>query len=269
MKQQPDKLFQEKLAGYGKTVPASAWNRIESNLDKKNSKGLWLKVAASLLVPAVAAFLLWPKNISNETQQIAQHSAKQSTTKKETVDPVVVPETKNEIKPEQPAASQNEEQSEKADEKDKAKDKANAPAVQRNTPIVKSPTEQIRKDETRMEVNNPEISEEKKEQNPETIIPEEQITVAEVSKAPATVPANDDTGITLIYTVDEVNEKYLNKKSLAEATSDDKKPSTLRKLLEKAKDLKQNQDPFGELRQKKNEILAFNFKSDKQRSQNK
>jgi hypothetical protein len=84
-----------------------------------------------------------------------------------------------------------------------------------------------------------------------------------------TPPAKKQAGITLVYTVDEVNEKYLDKKSLAEATSADKKPSTLRKLLDKAYDLKHNQDPFGDLRQKKNEILAPNFKSEKQRSQNK
>jgi hypothetical protein len=81
--------------------------------------------------------------------------------------------------------------------------------------------------------------------------------------------AKEQEGVTLIYSAEEVNEKYLNKKALAEATSDNKKPSTLRKLFDKAYDLKHNQDPFGDLRQKKNEILALNFKNEKQRSQNK
>jgi hypothetical protein len=40
----------------------------------------------------------------------------------------------------------------------------------------------------------------------------------------------------------------------------------LKKLLDKAEDM----DPFGDLRQKKNEILALNFRSEKnQRGQNK
>jgi hypothetical protein len=57
---------------------------------------------------------------------------------------------------------------------------------------------------------------------------------------------------------------------LAEATPELKKPSTLKKLLDKAYDLKHNQDAFGELRQKKNEILALNFKNEKQqRNQNR
>ncbi len=74
--------------------------------------------------------------------------------------------------------------------------------------------------------------------------------------------------ITLVFTAEEVDE-YLVKKEIAKATSDGKKTSTLMKVLKKASNLKNNQDPLGELRQKKNEILALNFKSEKQRGQNK
>lgn len=265
MNQQPDKLFQEKLAGFSKTVPASAWNRIETNLDKKNSKGLWLKVAASLLVLAVAAFLLWSKRTSKESLQLAQHTEQQPSNKKEGVGPVDA--TTKEMKSEQPLILPAEEVSEKED--GKVRDRSNAPVTKRITSATKSPAVDFTTGETKPEVVNTEINQENNKLKPETIVPEEQIMIAEITETPRTAPANDDTGITLIYTVDEVNEKYLDKKSLAEATSDEKKASTLRKLLDKAKDLKHNQDPFGELRQKKNEILAFNFKSDKQRSQNK
>ena len=71
----------------------------------------------------------------------------------------------------------------------------------------------------------------------------------------------------MTITSEETN-KYLNENALAEATSEEKKSSTLKKLLKKANDLKNNQDPFGDLRQKKNEILALNFKNEK-RGQNK
>jgi hypothetical protein len=60
----------------------------------------------------------------------------------------------------------------------------------------------------------------------------------------------------------------LDKKALAQATSEEKKSSTFKKLLKKANDLKSNQDPFGDLREKKNEILALNFRNEK-RGQNK
>ena len=72
--------------------------------------------------------------------------------------------------------------------------------------------------------------------------------------------------ITLIYKVEEVNEKYLNKNKVEEATLETKTPSSFRKLLAKVYDLKNNQDPLGELRQKKDEILALSFK--KNRSEN-
>ncbi|HYC84360.1 MAG TPA: hypothetical protein VEB86_04025, partial [Chryseosolibacter sp.] len=60
MNQQPDKLFREKLEGFSRPVSASAWSRVEAGLNKKNSKGLWLKIAAAVTLLAVAAFILWP-----------------------------------------------------------------------------------------------------------------------------------------------------------------------------------------------------------------
>jgi hypothetical protein len=69
--------------------------------------------------------------------------------------------------------------------------------------------------------------------------------------------------MTIVFSAEEVNEKYLDKKGMADATPESKAASSLRKLLDKAYALKHNQDPMGELRQKKNEILAFNFKDDK------
>jgi hypothetical protein len=94
-------------------------------------------------------------------------------------------------------------------------------------------------------------------------------TITQPQIETTSVPAETEhEKITLVYTAKDV-EEYLDKKSLAEATSDSKKSSTLKKLLKKANDLTNNQDPFGELRQKKNEILALNFKNEKQRGQNK
>ena len=72
----------------------------------------------------------------------------------------------------------------------------------------------------------------------------------------------------IIFAAEDIDTKYLDKKALAEATSDAKKSSTLKKLLDKAYDLKYNQDPFGDLRQKKNEILALNFRKKNNVSEN-
>ncbi len=73
--------------------------------------------------------------------------------------------------------------------------------------------------------------------------------------------------VTIVFTRDEVNEKYLAKNFAKDATLDVENPSGLKKLLDKAYDLKHNQDLLGSLRQKKNEILAINFRNDN-RTQN-
>ncbi len=94
-------------------------------------------------------------------------------------------------------------------------------------------------------------------------------TVATIEKKNAdTIDDNESPrNVTIVFTAEEVNEKYLAKNTEAQATPVGEETSGLRKLLDKAYDLKHNRDFLGELRQKKNEILAMNFKNDK-RTQN-
>lgn len=252
MNQQPDKLFREKLEGYGKTVPASAWNRVATGLNKKKNNRLWLKVAASLLVLAVAAIWLWPSaHIDQLQHRVVQNSHKEKPeVLKEEKRPVEKSVLKPEKKSEPPVAASKKITTTRAKNKT---EKNNAPAVA------------IRHENAiAMEALSDIASQEKVSVMDEEVI----ATTTETSVAHNNVHEGQS-GVTLVYTVEEVNEKYLDKKSLAEATSANKKPSTLKKLLNKAYDLKHNQDPFGDLRQKKNEILALNFRSEKQRGQNK
>ena len=46
--QQLDKLFRDKLANYQKAVPSSAWNRIESAVERKAFPAFRVAVAASV-----------------------------------------------------------------------------------------------------------------------------------------------------------------------------------------------------------------------------
>src|SRR5690606_34498905 len=71
MNQQPDKIFNDKLKSYQSPAPALAWNRIEKQLDKKNNKGFYLKIAAALLFLAVATGLLIFNNKDLATDQLA------------------------------------------------------------------------------------------------------------------------------------------------------------------------------------------------------
>ena len=71
MSQQTDKLFRDKLENFQMTAPQQAWSKVESRLDKKSHVGFWLKIAAGLVLLAVAAFLLWPKTI-DPTMPVAE-----------------------------------------------------------------------------------------------------------------------------------------------------------------------------------------------------
>ncbi len=246
MNQQPDKLFREKLEGFQKPAPASAWDKIETNLDKQNPKGLWWKVAASLLLIAVSAYLLWPKNQPSEkTFAKTNEKVKPLPTLK---DEVVSKELPNTIDAPRklPEAVQKNTVAKIDKEKYQQKQKTQEPAMAMSESV------------TPHENNWNEVA-----RVTEIIIAQE-----EVDAKVETITKNSDTYVTLIVTAEEAN-KYLIKNTITEATSDDIKTSSFRKLLNKASDLTNDQRPLADLRQMKDEILALNFDYKKQREQNK
>jgi hypothetical protein len=253
MNQQPEKLFREKLEPYAKPAPVMAWSRIEKNLDKKKNNFLWLKIAASLLLVAVATLLLWPS--SNVTPAGLQSKNE-------------IPETKNArpdsaSKVKEPVAQIAQPKQENAGEKGLEKRERKTAASRRKPHATNNAHDEVKNVQAPLAITQSEKP---------LIETSDEMTSSSVNTADPVVAETAppvQQGVTLIYSAEEVDEKYLDKKALAEATSKDKKPSTLRKLFDKAYDLKNNQDPFGDLRQKKNEILALNFKNEKQRSQNK
>jgi hypothetical protein len=266
---QLDKLFKNKLEGFQKPAPSTAWDRVQSGLDKKNNKFFWLKIAASILVLAIAFALIFfsqkPEFITKENkQQNDPVNPKQNVTDK------ILPEQKtadatDKSERRQPVLENSKEK--KTDKKSpaskkKTDDKTQQKQTDKQLPpvdVTNVPDHAVAELNTTVDNVLPETDQkETSRTNDATVSLEEKKTLS-----------GSGSGVTLIYTADEVDEKYLDKKSLAEATRDDKKPSTFKKLLDKAYDLKHNQDPIGDLRQKKNEILALNFKSDKQRSQNR
>lgn len=253
MNQQPDKFFRDKLEHYQKPAPSTVWGKIAATQTKKNNKVLWLKIAASILLLAVAGYVLWPEEttigqqqsqlskvqpIQEEPDSITQNTTEEKITKPESLDndgknsQVETETTKERTAPERNTQAKNymaEKTSTLAVTEEHQNESVLSDNIVIDTPLTDSA----------------------------------QTIIAEVKSN----KENQIQNITLVYSAKEVDE-YLNKDALAEATSSDKKSSTLKKLLHKANDLKNNQDPFGELRQKKNEILALNFKNEK-RGQNK
>ena len=97
---------------------------------------------------------------------------------------------------------------------------------------------------------------------------ESNIDVAIESANEPLITSSNAESVTIVFSAEEVNQKYLAKRPDADATPVAKETSGLKRLLDKASDMKNNQDLLGELRQKKNEILAMNFRNDKQNTEN-
>ena len=246
--QQPDNFFREKLADYHKPAPAGAWDKIELSLKKSETKFAWWKVAASLLLLSAIAYVLWLQTSSSNTQPISE-------TKTEIELPrakAITPEIDSSVK----SLNREDVQTEQASPATPALDKKS---------LHKEPSKPRRVHRE----NSSEVaaivpsSTEENFQSTEMPTPE---TVSD--HVVPTVPAiKKSSSITITITAEET-EKYLDKNAIAEATSKERKSSTFKKLLKKADELTSNQDPFGDLRVKKNEILALEFKNDR-RGQNK
>lgn len=240
--QQPDNFFRERLADYHKAAPAGAWDRIETSLKKTGTKFGWGKVAASLLLLASIGYVLWLQSSEPNEQSISQTQSELESPKVKSIAPKAEPSPEEEIKTEKTATSTNAIEKKSTDKKVKAK-----------------PIESHRKN----------IAEVARTAPAEESFQSMETSSSETVSGQVVLPGRPTkkSSITMIITVEETD-KYLDKNALAEATSKDKKSSTFKRLLKKANDLTSNQDPFGDLRVKKNEILALEFKNDK-RGQNK
>ena len=248
MNQQPDNFFREKLQDYNKPAPHTAWDRIETSLSKPATrKFAWWKVAASVSLITMAGISLWISTRSANVHEISYGVTEKKAATSSQTHPVNTENSKEGKSQTQPEVT------------------ADQPLHTISPAAQKTSSKKLKSKKT----NIPAAPVERAFVSEENIQPATAIlSDAETENIqPAVTPAKKSSSITLTITVAETD-KYLDKTALAEATSQEEKSSTFKKLLKKANDLKSNQDPFGDLREKKNEILALNFKNEK-RGQNK
>lgn len=252
MSQQPDKLFSEKLRNFQKPAPVAAWDRIEAKLEKKTKPGFaWWHIAASIAFFAAIGYVYWSHNTGSSGQHIANGDVPASTD-------VTASDNNQKAKPEiiekpQIAAADNFKSTEKQQH--------DAPAMQKPATKLQPIAQPLPIRQEEGIDAEPAYSDNVASVDPRLQHEAQQVEEKKVSNREGT------TSMKFTITANETD-KYLNKSALAQATGEDQKASTFKKLLVKASDLKSNQDPFGDLRDKKNEILALNFKNDK-RGQNK
>ncbi len=252
MNQQPDKFFRDKLESYQPSVPANAWNRIEAGLEKKtDSKKWWVRIAAALLLLATAAIILWPSNPNDSIAHTNESSAAEDSVQRH----VIAPNADDHHTPPMIATR---------------KSHGSAPLAKteglRSVAVPKEVvTEEVNRNNVATATNQNVTAQTNAASIQEPLQPSVENTTPAVAKK--------ESSIKIVITADE-SSKYLKKNLeaeknvVAQATSEEKKTSTLKKLLEKAEDLATNQDPLGDVRQMKDEILALNFKNEK-RGQNK
>jgi hypothetical protein len=255
MNQQPDKLFRDKLSGLSRPVPPTAWDRISQGLQPPARRTPPWKIAASILLPLAAGaaiYLYWRHDTTTGTMADRGHTPYAQTPVPTAVDTATTKTTAPVIVP-APVPAQRDTYT------------ANTAATPRRIVTPTQPTEGASTSVPAPDKGIP-------TQTDVPLIADVQTPTTTVDKTPAaTTPANtavvQEHSMTLVFNARET-EAYLDKNSLEEATEDGKDASTFKKLLQKARNLKTNQDPIGDLRLKKNEILALNFKNDK-RGQNK
>lgn len=227
MTSQPDKLFRDKLENFQRPAPSGAWDKIESNLSKPSQKIVWMRIAAGIALLIAAAIVLWP------AEKAEQGIAKTKTEEKKSVKPndtVTQPDTK--------------------------KENIVAPDNTVTEPQV-AKTETIRKSTEHQPVQKSETQ--KKDSVIINLLPEHKELIAEVVPS----PVKKDESTTILYTQAEVSSKFLKKKLPPEATPENKDASGIEKLIGLAYAAKNSEAGLGDLRQKKDDLLALSFKKKK------
>lgn len=249
MKQLPDEIFRRRLKDHSLTPPPSAWSRVESNLPG-NRRNTWIKVAAAVLLLLTASALVMLVRYNNSPRTIAEQKSFPKANSPGETDPTMAGEgvNKNNATP--------------TEEKQAVKEEA-----PQGRPTAPPNRDTAAKEELPTGQNYNHVAEITKS------LPDNTTALAPVPDANTETPtlttavADEPAPFKLVLEADEVQEKYLRKKSVAHATEEDNKSSGIKKLLNKANDIS-NQDPIGDLRQMKDDIFALNFQG-KKRDQNK
>ena len=248
MKNIPDDLFRSKLEHMQTPPPAQAWEKIEKGMRRKRITP-WLAIAASLLLAVTASALILTRQTSPEPPAIANRQLPETKTTPDTpvgeeVIPPVEDTTDTRIATEPvPPVEEVEEVTE-------------APDASRHIP-----EEAVASNTTHPE---PDPTSDKEDTAADDVLPE---TTDSIPTLVASTSEDDQTSVKIVFEAEDVQARYLKKKTRDDATDGVAKASGLRKLLDKADEI-QNQNPIGDLRQMKNEILALNFQG-KKRDQNK
>lgn len=230
---QLDELFSEKLSNHTLTPPAGAWNKVETKLSKKNKAIVWMRWAAVLMLGLLAASVLWTQK-ETPVNQVAEKKIENKSI-------------------EQPAkqamtAILDKEVSKKEEEDDKPRQ-----ARKRNMTVQKTAMQEpvvIVSENQQLETDVEESL------SVESVSEVALAEITEPQEKSETEPAKRSQRMVLTYTLDPV---IPISPAVAATDDNDKKGSSLKKVVRFAKDVKNGDSSFG-LRGMKDDLLALDLK---------
>jgi len=254
----PDKLFRDGLEHHRKAAPNSAWERIESGLDRKQNRSQWMKIAASLLLLLVAFVLFWHQNHSlTEVATVLNDSSAKNTIDNQLSTDKSYPSSKLNSIVERSRNNHPEVVLEDSPVVERSRNEQGS-GIRNNHPDV------VLEDSTVVERSRNEQGNGIRNNHPDVVL--EDSPVVEHSRneqGNGTDTGSESKGTSITYTAKEVNEKFLKKELTLEATPEKKNTSGLQKVIDLALDFKNEGTVLGDLREKKNELLSFNMSSNK------
>ena len=249
MSYNPDPIFRDGLNGYRKSAPPSAWERIESGLDKKRQKGMWLKIAAGLLLLIASSIVFWQYGQTDSVLAANSKELPTSILKPDTIVSVVkeqsesMPRQSSVVNREIPMDSQK-------------------PAIEENKSSIVNRQSSIKvrdKANTQVEIESVSINEPDVKKTVSVV----EVDIENTNELPEKIEVIEPNRTNLTYTADQVNAKFTKTNVEPEATPEKKNASGLKIVIDKALEFTNEGTVFGEIREKKNEWLSFNHLSNK------
>lgn len=267
MTQPPDKLFHDGLQQYQKTAPSSAWDRIESSLDRKRKRTPWMKIAAGLLILLATSAIVFqlsqpdiPKTTmsSGSTETIVGDTSHTSDVRRETID------VRRETLSSQQSTISNR-QLTMGNKESAGNSRQSSIGSQQLAAVgeLYDKAEHSRSNHEQSSVSSlqsPLFSLQSTVYSLQSDSLTQVDTANEIAIADAAPAAK---GTSISYSAVEVHAKFLKKELRSDATPEKKNTSGFQKVIALAMDLKTEGTVLGDLREKKNDLLSFNASNEK------
>lgn len=238
MENKMDSLFKKKLESHSLTPREDAWARIESGLSKKNKFLSW-RIAAALLVAGALITAVVVSIQKSEPTTLANQSGK--TNAQPTTDSTdhSIETVKNTGTKKKTEATRSFASSQKKRQSIKTQTRTVQQVSEKSVPTELSDKENSFKRENISEQN----------------------LVTDATAVTQNTSTSIEKPIKLEFTLEEVE---ADQTAVAKTET---KNSSLKKMLDAARQIKNGEGPVTQLLEKKDELFAFNFKKEKQKTQ--